>query len=138
IVCEIMNEDGTMARYPELREFADTHKLPLVTIADFIEYRKRTETLVEKRAEAALPTEHGEFRVIGFQSTLDDSDYVALVKGTWEPDEPVLVRVHSECLTGDVLGSLKCDCGPQLDAALHAMADEAAKGGWGVLLYMRQ
>ena len=134
VVCEIMNEDGTMARYPELREFADTHKLPLVTIADFIEYRKRTETLVEKRAEAALPTEHGEFRVIGFQSTLDDSDYVALVKGTWEPDEPVLVRVHSECLTGDVFGSYRCDCGPQLEAAMRMIEQE----GKGVILYLPQ
>jgi 3,4-dihydroxy 2-butanone 4-phosphate synthase/GTP cyclohydrolase II len=134
VVCEIMNEDGTMARYPELREFADTHKLPLVTIADFIEYSKRTETLVEKRAEAALPTEHGEFRVIGFQSTLDDSDYVALVKGTWEPDEPVLVRVHSECLTGDVFGSYRCDCGPQLEAAMRMIEQE----GKGVILYLPQ
>ena len=134
VVCEIMNEDGSMARYPELREFADTHKLPLVTIADFIEYRKRTETLVEKKAEALLPTEHGEFRVIGFQSTLDDSDYVALVKGTWEPDEPVLVRVHSECLTGDVFGSFRCDCGPQLEEAMRMVEQE----GKGVILYLPQ
>jgi len=134
VVCEIMNEDGSMARYPELRKFADTHKLPLVTIADFIEYRKKTETLVEQRAEASLPTEHGEFRVIGFQSTLDDSDYVALIKGTWEPDEPVLVRVHSECLTGDVFGSFRCDCGPQLEAAMRMVEQE----GKGVILYLPQ
>lgn len=134
VVCEIMNEDGSMARYPELRKFADTHKLPLVTIADFIEYRKKTETLVEQKAEASLPTEHGEFRVIGFQSTLDDSDYVALIKGTWEPDEPVLVRVHSECLTGDVFGSFRCDCGPQLEAAMRMVEQE----GKGVILYLPQ
>ena len=88
VICEIMNEDGTMARYPQLREFADRHKMLLITIEDLIQYRKHMETLVVKKAEAALPTEFGTFRVIGFQSLLDDSDYVALVKGEWEKDEP--------------------------------------------------
>ena len=134
VVCEIMNEDGTMARYPELRKFADEHELLLITIADLIQYRKRNETLVKKQAEATLPTEYGTFHVIGFQSLLDDSDYVALVKGEWDPVEPVLVRVHSECLTGDVFGSFRCDCGPQLQAAMQMVEHE----GKGVILYLPQ
>ena len=134
VICEIMNEDGTMARYPQLREFADRHKMLLITIEDLIQYRKHMETLVVKKAEAALPTEFGTFRVIGFQSLLDDSDYVALVKGEWEKDEPVLVRVHSECLTGDVFGSFRCDCGPQLHAAMMMVERE----GKGVILYLPQ
>ncbi len=134
VVCEIMNEDGTMARYPQLREFADRHEMLLITIADLIQYRKHMETLVVQKAEAALPTEFGTFRVIGFQSLLDDSDYVALVKGEWEQDEPVLVRVHSECLTGDVFGSYRCDCGPQLHSAMMTVERE----GKGVILYLPQ
>ncbi|MBC8257923.1 MAG: bifunctional 3,4-dihydroxy-2-butanone-4-phosphate synthase/GTP cyclohydrolase II [SAR324 cluster bacterium] len=134
VICEIMNDDGTMARGPQLREFADQHKLLLITIKDLIEYRKRNETLVIKQAEALLPSEYGDFRVIGFQSALDDSDYVALVKGEWEPDEAVLVRVHSECLTGDVFGSFRCDCGPQLHAAMEMVESE----GKGVILYLPQ
>jgi len=106
----------------------------LITIEDLIQYRKHMETLVVKKAEAALPTEFGTFRVIGFQSLLDDSDYVALVKGEWEKDEPVLVRVHSECLTGDVFGSFRCDCGPQLHAAMMMVERE----GKGVILYLPQ
>ena len=134
VICEIMNEDGTMSRVPELRKFANHHGLLIITIKDMIEYRKRNETLVIKKAEASLPSKFGEFQVIGFQSVLDDSDYVALVKGEWEEDEPVLVRVHSECLTGDVFGSYRCDCGPQLHAAMEMVESE----GKGVILYLPQ
>ena len=134
VICEIMNEDGTMSRVPELTKFADHHGLLIITIKDLIEYRKRNETLVIKKADAFLPSKFGEFRVIGFQSVLDDSDYVALVKGEWEEDEPVLVRVHSECLTGDVFGSYRCDCGPQLHSAME-MVENAGKG---VILYLPQ
>ena len=134
VICEIMNEDGTMARVPDLMKFAGLHKLLIITIKDLIEYRKRNETLVIKKAEAMLPSKFGDFNVIGFQSVLDDSDYVALVKGEWEEDEPVLVRVHSECLTGDVFGSYRCDCGPQLHAAMEMVQAE----GKGVILYLPQ
>ncbi len=134
VICEIMNEDGTMSRVPELKRFADHHGLLIITIKDLIEFRKRNETLVIKKAEALLPSKFGDFKVIGFQSVLDDSDYVALVKGEWEEDEPVLVRVHSECLTGDVFGSFRCDCGPQLHAAMEMVESE----GKGVILYLPQ
>ena len=134
VICEIMNEDGPMARVPDLLKFAAHHKLLIITIKDLIEYRKRNETLVIKKAEAMLPSQFGDFKVIGFQSVLDDSDYVALVKGEWEEDEPVLVRVHSECLTGDVFGSYRCDCGPQLHAAMKMVEAE----GKGVILYLPQ
>jgi len=134
VICEIMNEDGTMARVPNLLKFAEKHKLLIITIKDLIEYRKRNETLVIKKAEAMLPSQFGDFKVIGFQSVLDDSDYVALVKGEWEEDEPILVRVHSECLTGDVFGSYRCDCGPQLHAAMGMVQAE----GKGVILYLPQ
>ena len=134
VICEIMNEDGTMARVPDLIKFAKHHKLLIITIKDLIEYRKRNETLVIKKAEAMLPSQFGDFKVIGFQSVLDDSDYVALVKGEWEEDEPILVRVHSECLTGDVFGSYRCDCGPQLHAAMEMVQAE----GKGVILYLPQ
>ena len=134
VICEIMNEDGTMARVPDLLKFAKHHKLLIITIKDLIEYRKRNETLVIKKAEAMLPSQFGDFKVIGFQSVLDDSDYVALVKGEWEKDEPILVRVHSECLTGDVFGSYRCDCGPQLHAAMEMVQAE----GKGVILYLPQ
>lgn len=134
VICEIMNEDGTMARVPDLLKFAKQHKLLIITIKDLIEYRKRNETLVIKKAEAMLPSQFGDFKVIGFQSVLDDSDYVALVKGEWEEDEPILVRVHSECLTGDVFGSYRCDCGPQLHAAMEMVQAE----GKGVILYLPQ
>ena len=139
VICEIMSEDGSMARTPELRQFADKHNLKLATISSLIEYRKRTEVLVEKKAEAKLPTRFGEFRVIGFQSTLgadsgDKEDYIALVKGAWTSEDAVLVRVHSECLTGDVFGSYRCDCGVQLDAAMERIEAE----GKGVILYLPQ
>ena len=134
VICEIMNEDGTMARVPNLLKFAKHHKLLIITIKDLIEYRKRNETLVIKKAEAMLPSQFGDFKVIGFQSILDDSDYVALVKGEWEENDPILVRVHSECLTGDVFGSYRCDCGPQLHAAMEMVQAE----GKGVILYLPQ
>ncbi len=134
VICEIMNEDGTMARVPDLIKFAKHHKLLIITIKDLIKYRKQNETLVVKKAEAVLPTKFGEFKVVGFQSVLDDSDYVALIKGSWEENEPILVRVHSECLTGDVFGSFRCDCGPQLHAAMEKVQSE----GKGVILYLPQ
>ncbi len=134
VVCEVLNEDGTMARYPQLRKFADEHDFKLITIADLIRYRKRTEVLVELKAEANLPTFFGNFRIVAFQNILDDSDYVALVKGHWQENEPVLVRVHSQCLTGDVFGSFRCDCGMQLYAAMKKVDQE----GKGVVLYLPQ
>ena len=135
VICEIMDDDGTMARYPRLRRFADEHGFKLVTIEDLIAYRKSKEVLVKRMAEAALPTDiNKDFRVIGFQNTHSDDDYVALVLGEWEEDEPVMVRVHSQCLTGDVFHSMRCDCGGQLHAAMAIVADE----GKGVILYLPQ
>ncbi|WP_099300925.1 bifunctional 3,4-dihydroxy-2-butanone-4-phosphate synthase/GTP cyclohydrolase II [Bacillus sp. Marseille-P3800] len=134
VICEIMNEDGTMARVPELRKIADEHGLPMVTIKDLIAYRRKTESVIHREAEIQLPTEFGTFRAIGYTNTLDDKESVALVKGTIEEGEPILVRVHSECLTGDVFGSKRCDCGPQLHAALKQIEE----AGSGILLYMKQ
>jgi 3,4-dihydroxy 2-butanone 4-phosphate synthase / GTP cyclohydrolase II len=134
ILCEIMDDDGSMARLPRLRELADTFGLKLVSIADLIRWRRRHERLIERVAESQLPTRFGDFRLVVYTTSIDGSDHLALVKGTLTPDEPVLVRVHSECLTGDLFHSLRCDCGEQLETALAAI--EAA--GCGVLLYMRQ
>ena len=134
VICEIMNDDGTMARVPELTKFAKRHKLLMITVADLIQYRLRTEALVHRVASAALPTEHGDFRVIAFESAIDRETHVALVKGEIGDGENVLVRVHSRCLTGDVFHSARCDCGLQLDAAMSRIADE----GRGVLLYLNQ
>jgi 3,4-dihydroxy 2-butanone 4-phosphate synthase/GTP cyclohydrolase II len=134
VICEIMNEDGTMARVPELTKYVKRHKLLMITVADLIQYRMRTETLVRRVASAALPTEDGDFRVIAFESILDRETHVALVKGEIGDGADVLVRVHSRCLTGDVFHSARCDCGPQLDAALGKIAAE----GRGVLLYLNQ
>jgi 3,4-dihydroxy 2-butanone 4-phosphate synthase/GTP cyclohydrolase II len=134
VICEIMNPDGTMARYPELREFADLHGMRLSTIADLIEYRKQHESFVSVHAEATMPTEFGSFNIFVFHNELDAKDYVALVKGQWRVEEPVLVRVHSQCLTGDVFGSQRCDCGPQLQAAMRLVEAE----GRGVILYLPQ
>ena len=132
---EIMNEDGSMARVPQLMEFVKEHNLKIITIADLISYRKNNEKLICKAAEAKLPTKYGEFRMVAFENGINGEHHVALVMGDIENnDEPVLVRVHSECLTGDAFHSLRCDCGEQLDAALR----EIAKTGRGVLLYMRQ
>ena len=118
VICEIMNDDGTMARVPELTTFAKRHKLLMITIADLIQYRMRTEALVRRVASAALPTDHGEFRVFAYESVIDRETHVALVKGEIGDGEHVLVRVHSRCLTGDVFHSARCDCGLQLEAAL--------------------
>jgi len=134
VICEIMNEDGTMARVPELATFAKRHHLLMITIADLIRYRMRTETLVRRVASASLPTSNGDFRVFAFESEIDRETHVALVKGEIGDGENVMVRVHSRCLTGDVFHSERCDCGPQLDAALEKIAAE----GRGVLLYLNQ
>ena len=134
VICEIMNDDGTMARVPELAKFAKRHKLLMITIADLIQYRMRTEALVRRVASAALPTEHGEFRVLAYESVIDRETHVALVKGDLGDGEQVLVRVHSRCLTGDVFHSARCDCGLQLETALHRISEE----GRGVLLYLNQ
>ena len=136
VICEIMDEDGSMARYPRLRQFADQHGIKLITIADLIAFRRNREQLLVKRvAEASLPTVHGkDFRIVGYQSLETEESFIAIVLGEWKPDDPVLVRVHSQCLTGDVFGSLRCDCGPQLDAALDRVAEE----GRGVIVYLPQ
>ena len=134
VVCEIMNPDGTMARLPELEEFCAKHDLKLITIAQIIAYRRRSETLVRSVAEARLPTERGLFRMVAFEGTAEPGEHMALVMGSWEADEPILVRIHSECLTGEVFGSLRCDCGAQMNEALNMIVNE----GKGVFLYMRQ
>lgn len=133
VICEILNEDGTMARLPQLEMIAAQHDLKLITIADLIAYRKAEEKLVERQASAILPTAYGDFQAVIYTNRLDDKEHLALVKGEIN-DEPTLVRVHSECLTGDAFGSLRCDCGPQLHAALKQIERE----GKGVLLYLRQ
>jgi 3,4-dihydroxy 2-butanone 4-phosphate synthase/GTP cyclohydrolase II len=134
VVCEIMKDDGTMARVPDLIEFCKHHDVKLLTIADLIEYRRRNEKLVERVAQVRLPTAYGEFNAVAFRETLTGKPHVALVRGDVEGAENVLVRVHSECLTGDVFHSLRCDCGEQLEHALQRIASEER----GVLLYMSQ
>ncbi|RME83798.1 MAG: bifunctional 3,4-dihydroxy-2-butanone-4-phosphate synthase/GTP cyclohydrolase II [Zetaproteobacteria bacterium] len=134
VICEIMNEDGTMARLPDLLRFAERHGLKVGTIADLIRYRLEHEKLVHREVEAWLPTEFGRFRIVGYTNDVDDAEHVALVMGHPSPDKPVLVRVHSECLTGDVFASRRCDCGSQLHAAMRRIAE----AGEGVLLYLRQ
>jgi len=135
VICEIMNDDGTMARMPDLVEFGRKHDIKIVTIADMIQYRLRNEKLVQRAAEATMPiAAAGEYRAIVYTNEIDHVDHIALVKGEIDSDVPILARVHSECLTGDAFGSLRCDCGEQLQSALK-MIDEA---GAGVLLYMRQ
>ena len=134
VLCEILNEDGTMARLPHLEPFAEAHGLPIVNIVDLIEYRKRNERLVHRAAEAELPTRFGSFRIISYTSPVEDEEHVALVKGDVKGQENVLVRVHSECLTGDVFGSRRCDCGSQLHRAMEMIEAE----GVGVIVYMRQ
>ncbi len=133
VICEIMKEDGTMARLPDLLKFAKKHNLKIITISDLVQYRIKKEKLVRKEAEAHLPTKYGTFKIYGYRNTLDDSEHVALVMGEIKEDEPILVRVHSECLTGDIFGSLRCDCQSQLHSALKMIADE----GRGILVYMR-
>ncbi|MDF2616396.1 MAG: bifunctional 3,4-dihydroxy-2-butanone-4-phosphate synthase/GTP cyclohydrolase [Sedimentibacter sp.] len=134
VICEIMNEDGTMARVPDLENYAKKFDLKLITIKDLVEYRRKKEVLVEKVAEANMPTKFGDFKMIGFINKITGEHHVALVKGDVDTEEPVLVRVHSECLTGDAFGSLRCDCGDQMHEALKRIEEE----GRGVLLYMRQ
>ena len=134
IVCEIMNEDGTMSRMETLEKFADKHQLNVLSIAQIIAYRRRHEKLIERVAEARLPTKYGEFKAIAYRSQVDPGEHIAMTIGTWNADQPVLVRIHSECLTGDVFGSLRCDCGEQIEMALTILGKEGA----GVFLYMRQ
>ena len=134
VICEVMSEDGSMAKLPELKELADKYGIKIVSIADLITYRRRHEKLVRCVAEAKLPTKYGEFKILAYKSDMDADQHVALIMGDIEADEPVLVRVHSECLTGDVFGSLRCDCGEQIDMAIEMIAEEKR----GVLLYMRQ
>lgn len=134
VICEILNDDGTMARMPDLRVFAKKHGLKLITIADLIAYRRRRERLVQMERKVRLPTEYGEFDLYLYRSTVDGHAHLALVMGSPADQPAALVRVHSECLTGDVFGSLRCDCGPQLRAAMEAVSRE----GHGVVLYMRQ
>src|SRR5262245_25879495 len=134
VICEVMNKDGTMARVPQLAKFASRHGLPMITIADLIKYRMRTELMVKRVASAKLPTERGDFYIHVFENVLDRQEHVALVKGDIGDGENVLVRVHSQCLTGDVLHSVRCDCGPQVDAAVRRIAEE----GRGIVLYLNQ
>jgi 3,4-dihydroxy 2-butanone 4-phosphate synthase/GTP cyclohydrolase II len=134
VICEIMNEDGTMARVPDLATYCERHGLKMITVADLIAYRRRTEKLVERVVATALPTEFGDFTAVGYRSLVDDKHHVAMVKGNVDGAADVLVRVHSECLTGDVFHSMRCDCGEQLVAALSMIERE----GRGVLLYLSQ
>lgn len=135
VICEVMDEDGTMARMPSLIAFSEQHDIGIVTIADLVEYRMRKESFVRRAAETTIPTEHGgEFRIIAFENSVDQLTHIALVKGEVDPSKPVLVRVHSECMTGDIFGSLRCDCGDQLHRAMAMMDAEKC----GVLIYLRQ
>ena len=135
VICEIMDDDGTMARMPSLEKFSEKHGIGICTIADLIEYRMRTESFVRRSAETMIPTTvAGDFRAVVYENDVDNLLHIAMVKGEIEPDKPVLVRVHSECLTGDVFGSARCDCGSQLHAAMRMVDQE----GSGVILYMRQ
>ncbi len=132
VICEIMNEDGTMSRMPELEDFSREHGIPILTIADLIKYRMRTESLVQKIDEADLPTRYGHFRIYIFEDIIHHENHVALLKGKIEPDKPVLVRAHSQCLTGDTFGSSRCDCGQQLQRAMEIIEKE----GQGIILYI--
>ncbi len=134
VICEVLNEDGTMARMPQLEEIAGKYGIRIVTVADLIAYRVRHERLVRRVAETKLPTEYGEFTAIAYKSDMDHDEHIALVMGDILTEEPVLVRVHSECVTGDVFGSLRCDCGEQVSLAMQSIAKE----GRGIFLYMRQ
>jgi len=134
VICEIMNDDGSMARVPELKEFVKKYNLKLITIADLIDYRRRHEKLIERVSEVNLPTKYGIFKGIGFKDKITGEEHFAMIMGNIGNGKPVLTRVHSECLTGDVFGSLRCDCGEQLSEALQKIANESR----GILLYMRQ
>jgi 3,4-dihydroxy 2-butanone 4-phosphate synthase/GTP cyclohydrolase II len=135
VICEIMDDDGTMARMPALETFSEKHGIGIVTIADLVEYRMREELFVHRAAATLIPTEHGgDFEMIAYENEVDDLLHIALVKGTVDPEKPLLVRVHSECMTGDIFGSMRCDCGNQLHQAMAMMAEE----GSGVIVYLRQ
>ncbi|MCH8103468.1 MAG: bifunctional 3,4-dihydroxy-2-butanone-4-phosphate synthase/GTP cyclohydrolase II [Chloroflexi bacterium] len=134
VICEVMGEDGRMARRPELEKISEEHDIPIVSVADIIQFRFQHENLIERVAEARLPTPHGVFKVIAYRSGVDPAEHLALVLGKIDPEKPVLVRVHSECLTGDVFGSLRCDCGDQAEYAMKMIGDS----GNGIFLYMRQ
>ncbi|MBL6663772.1 MAG: bifunctional 3,4-dihydroxy-2-butanone-4-phosphate synthase/GTP cyclohydrolase II [Flavobacteriales bacterium] len=134
VIVEIMNEDGSMARMPELKVIAKKHQLKIVTIKDLIAFRIKNESLIEKQIDVDLPTEIGNFKLHAFRQITNDQTHLALVKGKWEKDEPILVRVHSSCITGDIFGSCRCDCGPQLEAAMQMVEKE----GKGVIVYMNQ
>jgi 3,4-dihydroxy 2-butanone 4-phosphate synthase/GTP cyclohydrolase II len=134
VICEVMNDDGTMARMPDLQKFAEQHGLKIATVADVIAYRMRKESFVHKAAETTLPTPFGEFKAIAFVNDIDEYEHLALVKGEISSDKEVLVRVHSQCLTGDVFGSFRCDCGSQLEKAMQLVQEE----GLGVILYLMQ
>jgi 3,4-dihydroxy 2-butanone 4-phosphate synthase/GTP cyclohydrolase II len=134
VICEVMNDDGTMARLPDLEVFAERHGLKIATVADIIAYRMRIESFVHEVAQTVLPTPFGEFKAIAFVNDIDDYEHLALVKGEVDPEKEVLVRVHSQCLTGDVFGSYRCDCGAQLEKAMEMVQNE----GLGVILYMQQ
>ena len=134
VIVEIMNEDGSMARMPELKVIAKKHQLKIVTIKDLIAFRIKNESLIEKQIDVDLPTEIGNFKLHAFRQITNDQTHLALVKGKWEKDEPILVRVHSSCITGDIFGSCRCDCGPQLEAAMQMVEEE----GKGVIVYMNQ
>ncbi len=134
VICEIMNEDGTMARVPELARFIREHQLKMITIADLIAYRRRHEQIIKRVTVASMPTKFGDFKIYGYENQLNKEHHVALVKGEINNEQPILIRVHSECLTGDAFGSLRCDCGDQLETAMKNIEAE----GMGILLYMRQ
>ncbi len=134
IVCEIMSEDGSMSRLPELETFSQHHGLKILSIAQIIAHRRRSERLIERVAEARLPTKYGNFTAIAYRSTVDSGEHIALTIGDWNSEQPVLVRIHSECLTGDVFGSVRCDCGEQIELSLKILGQEGA----GIFLYMRQ
>lgn len=134
VLVEILNEDGTMARLPQLRSFAERFGLKLISIADLVAHRMRHETLIERQVEVNLPTSHGDFRMIAYRQTTTHEEHLALVKGEWREEDAVLVRMHSSCVTGDIFGSCRCDCGPQLHAAMHMIERE----GRGAIIYLRQ
>lgn len=135
VICEIMDDDGTMARMPSLQKFSEEHGIGICTVADLVEYRVRTESFVTRAAETEIPTAFGgDFKIAAYENMLDNLTHIALVKGEIDPEKPILVRVHSECMTGDIFGSLRCDCGDQLHNAMEMIAEE----GSGVILYLRQ
>ncbi|MBP7407858.1 MAG: GTP cyclohydrolase II, partial [Flavobacteriales bacterium] len=134
LIVEIMNEDGTMARLPQLKEIAKRFDMKLISIEDLVAYRMRTERIVERQVDVKLPTRYGDFDLVAYKQTTTGEEHLALIKGTWEPNDPVLVRVHSSCVTGDIFASCRCDCGPQLHRAMEMIDAE----GKGVIVYMQQ